>query len=168
MRAFFWRHLIHQPITFNWSKTIAANANKQLKNLSTQVSLIRLALRLFTFRYTSVPSKILWKSCLRNSFFFPLIAESQLRKVRESKQPAYKIFGKQTFAQFFFLHKVLVMRHQLLSGYFGLYPPSLSDKSGGEKSLFLLKMATLVTSVNWWGHCFLSNSDEKKRCRSSS
>ena len=86
--------------------------------------------------------------CLRNSFFFPLIAESQLRKVRESKQPAYKIFGKQTFAQFFFLHKILVMRHQLLSGYFGLYPHSLSDKSGGEKSLFLLKMATLVTSVN--------------------
>ena len=113
-----------------------------------QGSLIRLALRLFTFRYTSVPSKILWKSCFRNSFFFPLIAESQLRKVRESKQPAYKIFGKQTFAQFFFLHKILVMRHQLLSGYFGLYPPSLSDKSGGERSLFLLKMATLVTSVN--------------------
>ena len=82
-----------------------------------QGSLIRLALRLFTFRYTSVPSKILWKSCFRNSFFFPLIAESQLRKVRESKQPAYKIFGKQTFAQFFFLHKILVMRHQLLSGY---------------------------------------------------
>ena len=113
-----------------------------------QVSLIRLALRLFTFRYTSVPSKILWKSCFGNCFFFPLIAESQLRKVRESKQPAYKIFGKQTFAQFFFLHKILVMRHQLLSGYFGLYPPSLRDKSGGERSLFLLKMATLVTSVN--------------------
>ena len=106
------------------------------------------ALRLFSIRYTSVPSKILWKSCFGNWFFFVLIAESKLRKVREGKQPAYKIFGKQTFAQFFFLHKILVMRHQLLSGYFGLYPPSLSDKSGGEKSLFLLKMATLVTSVN--------------------
>ena len=99
---------------------------------SHQVSLIRLALRLFSFRYTSVPSKILWKSCFGNCFFFPLIAESQLRKVREGKQPAYKIFPKQTFAQFFFLHKFSVMRYQLLSGYFGLYPHSLSEKSGGE------------------------------------
>ena len=96
-----------------------------------QVSLIRLALRLFSFRYTSVPSKILWKSCFGNCFFFPLIAESQLRKVREGKQAGYKIFPKQTFAQFFFLHKISVMRYQLLSGYFGLYPHSLSEKSGG-------------------------------------
>ena len=41
-----------------------------------QVSLKRLALRLFTFRYTSVPSKILWKSCLGNCLFLYLLSES--------------------------------------------------------------------------------------------
>ena len=60
------------------------------------------------------------------------MAESQLRKVRVGKQPAYMIFGKQTFVQFFLLHKISVIRHQLLSGFFGLYPLSLSEKSGGE------------------------------------
>ena len=117
-----------------------------------QVSLIRLALRLFSFRYTSVPSKILWKSCFGNCFFFPLIAESQLRKVREGKQPAYKIFPKQTFAQFFFLHKISVMRYQLLSGYFGLYPHSLSEKSGGEKALFLYKKRYLSRMDKYHHH----------------
>ena len=117
-----------------------------------QGSLIRLALRLFTFRYTSVPSKILWKSCFGNCIFLGLIAESQLRKVREGKQAGYKIFPKQTFAQFFFLHKISVMRYQLLSGYFGLYPHSLSEKSGGEKALFLYKKRYLSRMDKYHHH----------------
>ena len=128
------------------------NKNKTASLVGSQVSLIRLALRLFSFRYTSVPSKILWKSCLGNCFFFPLIAESQLRKVREGKQPAYKIFPKQTFAQFFFLHKISVMRYQLLSGYFGLYPHSLSEKSGGEKALFLYEKRYLSRMDEYHHH----------------
>ena len=89
-----------------------------------QVSHKRLALRLFTFRYTSVPSKILWKSCFGNCFFFPLIAESHLRKVREGKQPTYNIFSKHTFAQFFFLQK---MSGYQISTFVGLFLAEFSN-----------------------------------------
>ena len=82
-----------------------------------QVSLKRLALRLFSFRYTSVPSKILWKSCFGNCFFLGLIAESQLRKVRKASSLSTKFLENNFCTNYF----TLVFSGYQISTFVGLF-----------------------------------------------
>ena len=88
--------------TIDWP-CFCFHVKPNVKENRVQVSLKRLALRLFSFRYTSVPSKILWKSCFGNCFFLGLIAESQLRKVRKASSLSTKFLENNFCTNYFTL-----------------------------------------------------------------